>query len=204
MTITTIMALLGAMLVLAAIPGPGVIAVVARSLSGGLAHGAVTVAGIIVGDFVFILLAIYGLSAMAEVLGHFFFLVKYIGGAYLIWLGIDLLRSTSTSRHLVVVVETSWRQHFMSGFLVTLGNPKAILFYVGFFPAFLDLSVISPVDIAIIMGIATFAIGGVMFGYAYMASRAQILLKSPRAKRILDRVAGGVMMGTGTFLIART
>ena len=203
MEFTSMAALFGAMVVLAVIPGPGVFAVVARSMASGLSHGLFTIVGIVTGDFVFIILAIYGLSAMAEIMGNLFAVVKYLGGAYFIWLGITLLRSKPETVELDGVRETSWRRNFFSGLFITLGNPKAMLFYIGFFPAFMDLKNVSVTDTATIMMIATLAIGGVMLGYAYMASKARTLFKSTKAKQRMNYTAGSVMLGTGTVLLTR-
>ena len=86
----------------------------------------------------------------------------------------------------------------------TLSDPKAILFYVSFFPAFLDVSNVPVCDISIIMGTTTIAVGGSKLGYAYMADRARFLFKSSRAKRGMNITAGTVMIGTGIFLVANT
>ena len=86
----------------------------------------------------------------------------------------------------------------------TLSDPKAILFYVSFFPAFLDVSNVSVFDISIIMVTTTIAVGGSKLGYAYMADQARFLFKSSRAKRGMNITAGTVMIGTGIFLVANT
>lgn len=140
MTFSSIAALFGAMIVLATIPSPSVFAVVARSIASGFTHGLVTVIGIVLGDFVFIILAIYGLSAIAETMGSLFVLVKYLGSVYLIWLGIQLWRSKSNIIEVEGIKESSWLSNFLSGLFITLGDQKAFLFYLGFFPAFVDLS----------------------------------------------------------------
>ncbi|MFC1665800.1 LysE family translocator [Pseudomonadota bacterium] len=204
MTFSSIAALLGAMIVLAIVPGPGVFAVVARSIASGFAHGFVTTMGIVVGDFVFILIAIFGLSTIAEMMSSLFVFVKYLGGAYLIWLGIELFRSKTNSIEIEGIEESSWLSNFLSGLLITLGNPKAILFYLSFFPAFLDLARLSIVDTGIIMLVATFAIGGVMLVYAYLADKARTLFAGSSAKSKINKTAGSIMIGTGTLLIAKT
>ncbi len=205
MTLTSILALAGAMFIKAVTPGPGVFTVVARTTSAGLAVGIITVIGILSADFVFILLAVYGLSAVAEIMGSLFIIVKYVGGAYLIWLGIQLWRSQPEAIELQEAkkIKGSWWSNYLTGFLVTLGNPKAIFFYIGFFPAFLDLKTISAWDIGIILMVTTISIGGVMFGYAYAVSRARTLFNNTKARKRLDATAGTIMVGTGTFMIAR-
>jgi threonine/homoserine/homoserine lactone efflux protein len=90
MTLSIIAALFGIMVVGALIPSVSVITVSARSAASGFIHGVFTTMGIVVGDILFILLAILGLSVLAETLGSLFVLVKYLGSAYLIWLGIAL------------------------------------------------------------------------------------------------------------------
>src|SRR4051812_32007826 len=73
--------------VFAVAPGPGVFITVSRALSSGAAHGAIVALGIVTGDLVYLLVAVYGLSALAQALGGFFNLIQYVGGAYLLWLG---------------------------------------------------------------------------------------------------------------------
>jgi threonine/homoserine/homoserine lactone efflux protein len=90
-------ALFGTMVVLAAIPSVSVLAVSARSAASGFVHGALTTLGVVLGDVVFILLAVYGLAAIAELMGDRFVLVRYLGAAYLVWLGVVLWRAPPTS-----------------------------------------------------------------------------------------------------------
>ena len=197
MTFSSIAALFGAMVILAIVPGPGVFAVVARSVASGFAHGFVTTIGIVVGDFLFILLAVFGLSAIAEAMGNLFIFVKYLGGAYILWLGIQLFRCKSQSLEVKGIVESSWLSNFSGGLLITLGNPKAILFYLSFFPAFLELSNVSILDVGIIMLIATLAIGGVMLAYAYLAENtftSPLTLMVPETVRSSFISAGMVLI----------
>ena len=93
MSLETLLAFTLAMFLLAASPGPGFLMVVARALTGGFAAGLAAIAGLVVGDILFLVLAILGLSALAAVMGEFFLAVKVLGAAYLIWLGVKLWRS---------------------------------------------------------------------------------------------------------------
>ena len=190
-----------AMVVLAVVPGPGVLAVVARSMASGFSHGVVTTVGIVTGDFIFILLAIYGLSAAAEVLGNLFSIVSYLGGFYLIWLGCSLWKAKAKALHVEVLEEPSWYANFFSGLFITLSNPKAILFYAGFFPAFLDLSTLSIVDVVMIMGVTALAVGGTMLVYAYIASQVKTVFQSEKTEKTINLIAGAVMVLTGMFLL---
>ena len=134
MTMLNLLAFAAAMFLLAASPGPGVFATLARALASGFSHAAVLVLGIVLGDIIFLLLAIYGLSSMAEFLGSFFTFVKYAGGIYLIWLGIGIWRSKANTKKVLGVREDSWKKNFLSGLSITLANPKVIFFYLGFLP----------------------------------------------------------------------
>lgn len=201
LTFGSLTALFGAMTVLAFIPSVSVLVVSARSAACGFIHGVFTTLGIVVGDIVFIILAIYGLSVLAELMGSRFSLVKYLGGAYLIWLGITLWSSKSDTEKIKNNIEPSLLSSFLAGLLITLGDQKAILFYLGFFPAFIDLSSVTLADTSIIILIATLAVGGAKLVYAFLADRANLLLASSGATRIINIVAGTVIIGVGVFLV---
>ena len=200
MTLTDIAALFAAMVALAIIPSLSVFVVTIRSAALGFTHGLTTVLGIVIGDFVFIVLAIYGLSAIAK-MTTLFVIAKYLGGAYLIWLGIGLIRSRTKFTQIENVSESSLWSSLVTGLSITLGDQKAIFFYMSFFPAFVDLSNISVLDTVIILAIAAIAVGGVKVGYAYMADRVN-LAKNFGASKAIELVAGSVMVGAGIFSIA--
>ena len=191
------------MFLLAASPGPGVFATVARALSNGFAHAAILVLGIVTGDLIFLLLAVYGLSAMAEIMGSFFVFVKYGGGLYLIWLGVKIWKSSTEPVSIGEVKELSWTKNFSSGLVITLANPKVILFYLGFLPTFVDLASLSHFDILAISIVVTSVLGSVLLCYAWTASRAGQLFKSRKALKMTNRCAGGVMITAGCALLLK-
>ncbi|HSC67891.1 MAG TPA: LysE family translocator [Cellvibrio sp.] len=204
MTLTSSLSLFIAMLILAVIPGPGIFAVVARAISSGFKSALVTVVGIVCGDYVFILLSLYGLAALAQSMGDLFLVVKYAGAAYLCWLGWQMLKAKPVEAEIKTVSPLSAVGNFMTGFLTTLSNPKAILFYVSFFPAFIDMQAVALIDAGMIMAIATIAVGGVMAAYAYTASKARQLFSNVAAARALNITAGGIMLGSGTLLAIKS
>lgn len=155
-----------------------------------------------VGDIIFIIIAIWSLSFLAETMGSLFFLIKYLGGAYIIWLGIGLCRSKSKDLETEEVVKSSFLSSFLTGLSITLADQKATLFYLGFFPAFLDLSKISYFDTGIIIAITTLAVGSVKLGYAFMADRARFLITSKTRKGI-NIAAGCVLISVGVFLVIK-
>jgi threonine/homoserine/homoserine lactone efflux protein len=204
MTIFSIMGLATAMFLLAITPGPGVFATVSKALSSGFKNVIPVIIGIVVGDLVFLLFAIYGLSLIAETFSWLFRLVKYIGGGYLIWLGINLWRSDSSKIDVVGAQIQSGRHGFLAGLSITLGNPKVILFYLGFLPTFLNLKTLSNIDVAIVAFVVSIVLGSVMMFYAFTASQARLLFKSESSINKMNITAGSVMIGTGAVLISKT
>jgi threonine/homoserine/homoserine lactone efflux protein len=200
MTFSSMVALFSAMAVLAAIPSVSVLAVFTRSATFGLMHGIFTSLGIVTGDIIFILIAIGGLSLLAAKMGSLFILIKYLGAAYLIFSGIKLCRVKPEDMKSETIASSSLGSSFLTGLFITLADQKATLFYLGFFPAFLDISKISFMDTSIIIAIAIVAVGGVKLLYALIASRSRVLMRSSLSQR-LNFLAGCVMIAVGIFLV---
>ena len=203
MPIDSLFALFCAMLILAIVPGPAVFAIIARSFSSGKLQAFYMTAGIVLGDYIFIILALFGLSALAEIMGTAFFIIKYLSAAYLIWLGIKLLRTTKESINIEASKNSSLVSNFLTGLFITLGNPKAILFYVGFFPAFINVSEVTLYDTGLILLAATVAFGSVNMFYSFLAVKAKNTFKSPKATTIISKTAGTIMVSTGVLVAVK-
>jgi threonine/homoserine/homoserine lactone efflux protein len=203
MTLLNIFAFASAMFLLAITPGPGVFATISRALASGFTNASFVVLGIVLGDIIFLLLAVFGLSAIASILGDFFILIKYLGGAYLLFLGYKILTSKEDDTEIKGIQEVSWQKNFVAGLLITLSNPKVILFYLGFLPTFVNLQTLSAFDVVIISIIVSLVLGSVMLAYAYSASSARNLFKSKSAKRKMNIAAGSVMLTAGGALIVK-
>ncbi len=203
MTFLTLLSFGAAMFVLAASPGPGVFATVARALASGFASAAVLVLGIITGDLIFLLLAIYGLSSVAELLGSFFILVKYAGGIYLIWLGIKIWQSSPQTSATTKTPKLRAKQTFTSGLLITLANPKVIFFYLGFLPTFVDLNSLTHTDVISISCVMATVLATVLLFYAWTAARTKQLFSNSRTVTNINRCAGGVMITAGSLLLLK-
>jgi threonine/homoserine/homoserine lactone efflux protein len=201
MTLGTIATLFFTLAILAALPSTSVIAVISRSIAGGFGHGIATSIGIVVGDICFIIIAILGLSVVAEAMGDLFLWVKLCASIYLIWFGIGLWRSVPAATKVDTIQQKSLISSFSCGLFITLGDQKAILFYLGFFPAFIDLDNLSQTDIGIIIMITIVAVGGVKVAYAFASHQASALLKDRSAKIMLNRLAGSAMLAAGCYLI---
>ncbi|MEA3361995.1 MAG: LysE family translocator [Thermodesulfobacteriota bacterium] len=193
-----------AMLILAASPGPGVFATVSRSLSCGFRPALAVVAGIILGDIIYLLLAIFGLSILAQTLGNFFVIVKLLGGGYLIWQGIKIFFSKIELTNTEKREPISKSGNFISGLIITMGNPKVILFYCGFLPTFVPLVELTLLDIFIIITVITTVLATVLGTYAWLANSARQLLKTPRQIKRLNQTAGGIMVTAGVVIASRS
>ena len=204
MTLLTAFTLAAAVLVLAATPGPGVFAVVAHALSSGLRAATLMILGIVLGDLVFLLLAIYGLAEIADHMHVLFLALKYCGAAYLIYLGVQLWRQKPQMVPADIATTTASYRSFSSGLLITLGNPKVILFYLGFLPAFVNLQTLTQADVLMTACVVTLVLGTTLFAYALVASRARHWFYRSAAQQVLQKTAGGILISTGTLLATKT
>ncbi len=206
MNIFEIITLFGIMLVLAALPSSSVVLVVTRSATLGTANGFAVAAGIILGDLIFIMLAILGLSIVAETMGTLFMVIKYLGAIYLLWLGFTLL--TSHHKTTISINKNNTKGNlitsFFAGFLLTLGDVKAIVFYASLFPVFIDLSTLQVTEVLIIVLITVASVGGVKIFYALSATKVARLAKQFNFENTTKKVAGGFMISAGTYLIIKT
>lgn len=193
-------ALFTAMALLAALPGLSVVLVVTRSTTSGFAQGLATVAGIVAGDLILIATAIFGLVALTELMGEWFVLIRFAAGAWLLWLGWQLWHSASPAAGAGTSLEHTKWSSFTAGLLLTLSDHKAVLFYLAFLPAFVNLTMLTYADIAMLAAITIFAVGGVKAGYAFAAARAGDLLHH-RTSRIINRLAALVMVLTAILVV---
>lgn len=194
-----------AMLVLAASPGPGVMGTVARALSSGFRPALFLIGGIVAGDILYLLFAVIGLSMLARAMGSLFAIVKIGGGAYLVWLGIRLwVKKPAPASPYAGGENGSRAGNFASGLLITLSNPKVIVFYCGFLPTFMDLSTVTPVAFVTIAVIVSAVLSGVLGTYALLASRARMWFTTVPAMRRLNRTAGVVMATAGVVIATRS
>ncbi|KAA3616846.1 MAG: LysE family translocator [Calditrichaeota bacterium] len=204
MTFYTILSLAGAMFLLALTPGPGAFTSFTSSLKHGFNHAIPIVIGIVIGDIFFLLMAIYGLSAIADSIFELFIIIKYLGGGYLIWLGINSWRSNNSSTVMKEPSKISKSSGFLTGLSITLSNPKVILFYLGFLPTFVNLRELTRMEVAIIAIVVSVVLASVMLFYAYSASKAKQLFSNKTTQRKMNRIAGSALITTGAVLIVKT
>lgn len=195
MTLHSSIAFVLALSLFVASPGPGMLGCVGQSMKHGLKVAAFFIMGMILGDMVYLLFAVFGLAFVASVMGKFFYMIRLAGGLYLIYLGIRMLMAKSEKTEPSV----SKRGKFLGGFFITISNPKVIIFYCGFLPNFMDLSALKLVDVLIVAFLVAFVITVVMGTYALIAAKTGKMLNR-RSGKALNRAAGVALIGTGAFL----
>ena len=203
MTVTVDQLLLyaGALLILFVTPGPVWVALTARALSGGYRQAWPLAVGVTVGDLLWPLLAILGVSWLVSVWGGFLEALKWVAAGIFLWMGWLLIR------HAEAPIAADGRltrpgmwAGFAAGVAVIVGNPKAILFYMGVLPGFFDLRTVTVWDIVAICGLsmAIPLVGNLML--ALTIDRARRLLTSPAALARVNRVVGGLLILVGLVI----
>lgn len=202
LTYTSLLSLFIAMVILAAIPGISVTVVVSRTVCCGFSHGIMVILGIISGDIVYILVAIFGLLLLVESLGQLAYLISYLAGGYLIWMSVNLWRHQSHASSETRRPDQSLWSGYVTGLLVTMADQKAVVFYLAFFPAFVELAVLSWLDSVLIVIVTIIAVGGVKMFYAWLAIRTGRLLGHGLQDK-LNKLAAALLGLTGLVLIMR-
>jgi threonine/homoserine/homoserine lactone efflux protein len=203
MTFESAIAFAIGMFFLALSPGPGLATIISRALASGPLAGLAVTAGLVLADFFFMAVAMVGLTAIATALGPLFQIVKYAGAAYLLWLGYRAFRGSAAPLVVTPKGGTGLVKDIGLGFLVTLGNPKAILFYSALLPTFLDMTQIRFADFLILAAIVVVISYLVYGGYIVLVERSRRLLSSTAASRIFNRLTGSVLIGAGVAVAAR-
>lgn len=192
-------AFLLASFVLAVTPGPGVLYIVTRSLVQGRRFGLVSVAGVALGNLGNALAASVGLAALFAVSSLAFSVVKYAGALYLVYLGVQMFRSSPVENSTAVPAATPLWRVFRDGIVVALLNPKTTVFFAAFLPQFLNPNV-PPMSQSMVLGFLFVAIAAATdSAYAVAAGVLAPALRRSAARRIGRRLGGGVFIGLGVF-----
>lgn len=188
-------------------PGSGAVLSMTHGLAYGVKKTGATIAGLQLGLAVILLVAGVGVGALLIASATAFTMVKFAGAGYLIWLGLKQWRArvdAAVAQGEVAPARAgvpSARERFVTGFFTNVTNPKGIVFMVAVLPQFIDPQ--RPLWLQLVLLLIT-TIGVdlvVMHGYAFLASRAQRWLATPRARRVQNRVFGGVLMAMGASLL---
>ena len=192
-------AFVAAVLVFLALPGPGTFTLLTATAKGGLRAGTAATFGVIAGDQVLMWLAAGGVAAILQANETLFKALQYVGAAYLVWIGIKLLLARGGAAGPIALEP----RHFArQAFLITLMNPKAIVFYMAFFPLFLDpehhRGLVTFAALAATIAVITLAYCLTLCAFASVVS--QRLKSRGWLTRLLQRAAGVALIGFGLRL----
>jgi threonine/homoserine/homoserine lactone efflux protein len=198
MSLQLYLAFVAACIGLALIPGPVVTLVIGNGLRYGTRAALTNILGVQAGLAIVIGIVAVGLTSLMATMGYWFDWVRLAGAAYLVWLGVRLIRSPATGVDADAPPPPKGG-FFLQGFLVLLGNPKVLVFFGAFIPQFVDMSRDHFSQVTL-LGATFMATGAVTDSiYALLAGRARRFFSARRA-RTLSRVSGGFMIGGGVWL----
>ncbi len=185
-------------------PGPGVAAVVARALGRGLRGAPAFIAGFLAGDLLWFTLAATGLAVLAQTAHALFVVVRYAGAAYLLYLAWRLW--TTPPRALgeeALLPRESSLQLFAGTLVLTLGNPKTMVFFLAVLPTVVELEHLRLLGFLEIAGVISCVLPAVLGAYALFAARARERLSRPATVRWVQRGTGAVMAGAALAIASR-
>lgn len=202
MSLTAIGVFAGALAVAAASPGPGITAFVGRVIGCGTYGAAAFAGGFMLGDLIWLAVAVFGLSLIAQALGAIFLIIKFGGAAYLLYLAWRMWTAPAEPQDIAADNRRDSRTRiFLAGLSLTLGNPKVIAFYVALVPNLIDIRQIGIMEYAELAGLCIVILTVVLGAYGIAAARARHLFRSARALRLLNRT-GGALMGCAAVAVA--
>jgi threonine/homoserine/homoserine lactone efflux protein len=181
-----------------AVPGPGIVAIVARALKEGMAATVPAVIGNTLGDIILMSLSVFGLAFIAHALGGLFLIVKWAGAAYLVYLGYRYWTAPIAGAG----PPQPANRGFVSQLALTLGNPKAIVMFVALLPSVVDLNHLNWVGYGELCACTLVLIPGIEFAYAALAAQARVLLSGAVARKRMNKTAGAIMIGAGIGIVA--
>jgi len=201
MTFESWAAFTAASAVLLIIPGPTVLLVVSYALGQGWRTVLPMTVGVALGDFTAMTLSMLGLGALLAASATLFTVLKWVGAAYLVYLGIKLWRAGGTLEAAPRTDAVSAARMLGHAWLVTALNPKSITFFVAFLPAFLDPQADFLTQMLVFETTFLLLAFANAFGYALVATRARGFVANPRAIGVVNKVGGGLLIGAGAATV---
>lgn len=205
MTLAGFLAYSAALAVAAAIPGPGITALVARALGSGFRSALAMSLGLVVGDLIYLTAVVLGLALVAQSFGIVFLVIKWLGVLYLVYLAWSFWTAGITSETIEARKgRDSFVQSVLAGLAVQLGNPKTMIFYLAITPTIVDVKSLTFADCGVLLAITAVVLLVVLVPYLALAAKARWFLRSPRALKALNRTAAGFMVGAAAAIAARS
>jgi threonine/homoserine/homoserine lactone efflux protein len=200
--------------VLTLIPGPCVLLVVSQALTKGMPSALKCILGDIVGGIVLMVLSLIGVGAILATSAVLFTLFKWLGIVYMAYLGfcqiIEAKKSkppttkSNTETSTEISTERSTISSFNAGFLASLLNPKAIVFYMAFLPQFMDPQGDALLQFSILITTSSTVVGVILAGYALIASKTRKVFQSERSRKYFDYSGAGFLIGSSVVMASTT
>ena len=195
------MTFVGATLLLLIIPGPTVVLVLTYALTQGRRVAVASAAGVALSDFIAMTASLVGLGALVLASSTLFAALKWVGAAYLVWMGIGMIRSAGSAKAIQIedAPQLSAGAVFRNAAVVTALNPKGIVFFIAFVPQFIRTDAALAPQFAIL--IATFVSLATInvLGYALLADRLRATIRRPSVLAWMTRIGGGVLIAMGVL-----
>src|SRR5580658_7201733 len=199
MSLQVYLAYVAACVGLALLPGPIVTLVIANGLRHGTRAALTNIAGVQIALTIVIGIVAIGLTSLMATMGYWFDWVRFAGAAYLVWLGFKLIRFPVEGVSADEPPPPPRGGFFLQGFLVSLSNPKVLVFFGAFIPQFMDMNR-DHFSQVVLLGVTFMVTAGITDAmYALLSGRARAIF-SARRTRLLSRVSGGFMIGGGIWL----
>ena len=200
-TLAPFIAYATALFIAAAIPGPGIAALVGRALGSSFRATLPFIFGLALGDVIYLGIAILGLGFIAKTFAGAFLVIKVLGGLYLLYIAWAFWTAGIDPQKLEAKRARSVWGGIASGFMVTMGNPKTIVFYMALVPNVIDLTSVTPISWAALSAITVAILYLALTPYALLTSKAKSVLTSRTALRRLNQTASVLIGGAGTFIL---
>ena len=199
MSLQVYLAFVAACIALALLPGPIVTLLIANGLRHGTRAALTNILGVQAALLIVIGVLAVGLTTLMATMGYWFDWVRFAGAAYLVWLGIKLIRSPVEGIEAGAPPPPPRGGFFLQGFVVALSNPKLLVFFGAFIPQFMDMNQ-DHLSQVLILGVTFMVLAGLTDAiYALLAGRIRTIF-SARRTRLVSRISGGVMIGGGIWL----
>jgi threonine/homoserine/homoserine lactone efflux protein len=195
------LAFAAASIVLLLIPGPTVLLVISYALSHGRRVALATVAGVALGDFTAMTASMLGVGVLLAASAALFTALKWLGAAYLVWLGVKLWRAPVGEAGLVAAAEARPPRIFAHAWLVTALNPKSIVFFVAFLPQFLVADAPLAPQMAVCEATFLALASANAFAYGWLAAGARRAIRRPAVQRAVNRTSGTLLIGAGALAV---
>ena len=187
----------------AAIPGPDIVAILARALSHGFKNTLALISGILFGHALWTVAAALGLVVLVQTLGSAFVVIKFAAAIYLIYLAWNLWNSHTEATLSSADNSNDRRSGFISGLLISLSNPKAMIFFGTVMPTVLPIANLTVLQLVFVLFLSTTTMFIVFGAWAAVASRARIALQNASSRRALNRGSALALAGAGIAIAAR-